>query len=100
MKLTYPDRFLDNEQVLMRRCGYFPIFDRRTGHSSFIRELSSVSYPRFHVYLSKADNKFIISLHLDQKKPSYGGYKAHSGEADGQVVENEANRINKILNNL
>ena len=40
-----------------------------------------------------AEDKFIFSLHLDQKKPIYEGTHAHNGEYFGPVVETEADRI-------
>ncbi len=39
----------------------------------------------------------MLNLHLDQKKASYKGQKAHSAEYDGQVVENEINRLSSLL---
>ena len=35
------------------------------------------------------NNYFEVSLHLDQKKPIYIGSPAHSGEYEGELVENE-----------
>jgi len=37
-------------------------------------------------------------LHLDQKKPTYSGSHAHAGEYSGTTVEDEAKRIQQILN--
>ena len=39
----------------------------------------------------------MFNLHLDQKKPTYEGHVAHSGEYDGELVEEEAERIRRIL---
>lgn len=80
---------------MLRKCGYFPDgVDERTGEMRFIRSMGGGDFPRFHVY-SKKDERggFIISLHLDQKRPSYGGSAAHGGEYEGEMVEREAIRI-------
>jgi hypothetical protein len=57
------------------------------------------NYPRFHVYLKQQGTDFIFSLHLDQKKPSYGakGVHAHNGEYFGPVVQDEEDRIKSAL---
>lgn len=78
---------------LIRRCGYGKIFDLKNGKVSYTRKLGSGLYPRFHVYLKEKDDYFTVSLHLDQKKASYEGSHAHSGEYDGELVTNEARRI-------
>ena len=78
---------------LIRRCGYGEIFDRKTDQVSYKRALGGGGYPRFHVYLKDFDTYFEVSLHLDQKKASYVGSSAHSGEYDGEQVDNEARRI-------
>jgi len=79
---------------LMRTCGYMPF------HDSYIKPLAPSGYPRFHIYASETDDKYILNLHLDQKKPSYGKQAAHSGEYDGQVVEQEARRIQNQIDQL
>jgi hypothetical protein len=40
---------------------------------------------------------YVFNLHLDQKKTSYEGSHAHSGQYDGEVVDREADRIMKTL---
>ncbi|MBW6441132.1 hypothetical protein K0B03_03825 [Patescibacteria group bacterium] len=75
----------------MRKCGYAPF------HSSFARVLAGSGYPRFHIYINDNGDKYILNLHLDQKRPSYGKETAHSGEYDGKVVEDEVERIMKFL---
>ncbi len=81
------NKFNENLYSFMRDCGYMPF------HNSYIRPLAPSGYPRFHIYISETDEKYIFNLHLDQKKPSYGKESAHSGEYDGQVVGQEARRI-------
>lgn len=76
---------------LLRECGYAPFYD------SFVKTLSGSGYPRFHLYINEMDNQYILNLHLDQKRPSYGKETAHSGEYEGKVVEQEAERIEELL---
>lgn len=92
---------------LMRRIGYQPAFFQNPGEVSIVRQLGRNDYPRFHCYIVPASaqgsgeakqNDMIFKLHLDQKKPSYEGQKGHSGDYDGDVVENEAERIKSLLN--
>lgn len=83
-------------EKLIRRCGYGKLEDRRSGQTSYVRRLSGLFYPRFHVYILKEGDNFVFNLHLDQKRPIYKGVTAHSGEYDGEVVEREAARIKSI----
>ncbi|MBI4099306.1 hypothetical protein HY442_02145 [Candidatus Parcubacteria bacterium] len=81
---------------LMRRCGYAP---HPADGRSFIRRAGPNPYPRFHVYVVPEGGAGIrLRLHLDQKKPSYEGSTAHSGEYDSEVVAREMERIRKALN--
>lgn len=85
-----------NHLEIIRRCGYGLIRDGRRGQVSFVRRLGRDFYPRFHLYLEKGQ----LNLHLDQKRPSYQGVAAHSGEYQGEVVEREAARIRQIIDYL
>lgn len=101
MKLVFNRTFRENERMLMRRCGYFEIFNRYTGETSFIRQLRRTPYPRFHLYIQKRDaQSLVMNLHLDSKKPSYSGAAAHAGEYDSEVVNDEAVRLQSILQRL
>ncbi len=84
-------------EVFMRRAGYAYLRDRHTGQDSFVRRLSGNFYPRFHVYLVHMGENVIFNLHLDQKKPSYDGMNAHSGEYDSEIVKSEAARIRSLI---
>ena len=77
--------------TLLRRAGY------SAHNNSFVRILERSGYPRFHIYVEKQGDALILNLHLDQKRPVYQGTPAHSGEYDGKVVEQEAERIKQIL---
>jgi len=101
MKLTIAGPFKDNFYNLMRDIGYlYTNTDEKTGKMSFVNPVGTAGrygYPRFHIYLTVKDSGLIFDLHLDQKKPSYKGTAAHSGEYDGEVVAREAERIKQIL---
>ena len=107
-------KFSGNIYNLMRQAGYHP------EGQSFAKCLGASDYPRFHIYLSVSPafgevsretlrqgsgqaprtgsgQAIEINLHLDQKKPSYEGAAAHSGEYEGELVEKEAERIKQIL---
>ena len=75
----------------MRSLGYS--FDRQeVDEWSFVRRISG-DYPRYHAYTHLETSTLVINLHIDQKKPSYSGTRAHAGEYDGELVEREIARI-------
>ena len=96
MRITL--KFSGSVYNLMRQSGYHPHETEREkdGESSFVRRLGSADYPRFHAYVSHGTEEVVINLHLDQKKPTYSGTSAHSGEYDGDLVEREAERIKQM----
>ncbi len=77
--------------AFMRRSGYAPF------HDSYVRILGAGGYPRFHVYIDDLPDKYVLNLHLDQKRPSYGHETAHSGDYEGPVLEQEADRVLDLL---
>lgn len=82
-----------------RDAGYTPLgIDDKTQELVFSKNLSSGMYPRFHTYCKTLTGNLTIccNLHLDQKKPSYQGVSAHSGEYEGQLLEKEVQRIISI----
>ncbi len=87
-------------EVVLRRAGYTPFTDPRSGEESFVRRLGTHFYPRFHVYIEMEADQLRVNLHLDQKQPSYQGFKKHSGEYGGPVVETEADRLYAALTGL
>jgi hypothetical protein len=87
----------DNVVNISRKLGYVIIDSKENGKYNLVRKLTGLNYPRFHVYLKVAGDRFIFSLHLDQKAPIYKGTHAHSGEYAGPVVEDEVDRIKNIL---
>ncbi|MCH7828342.1 hypothetical protein IH982_00520 [Patescibacteria group bacterium] len=83
---------------IMRKCRYAPDGqDSRTGELRFFRSLTGRRYPRFHLYATTTDDEAIIKLHLDQKQPSYQGSSAHSGEYEGPLLKQEAQRILNLV---
>ena len=91
----------ENIASLARIIGYRSLNTIPDGEFNLVRSLGR-NYPRFHLYLKKdARDKILhFSLHLDQKKPSYRGQVAHSGEYEGELVEAERARIEKILQGI
>ena len=86
----------ENLLSLVRKIGY-RVNSSSRGEFNCIRPVQGSDYPRFHLFIEEDEDKFIFKLHLDQKKPSYSGSSAHSGEYEGRVVEEEAEKIKKIV---
>ena len=82
---------------LMRTLGYQPAYFQKAGEVSIVRPLARQDYPRFHLYIKPLGADLNFSLHLDHNKPSYEGQTGHSGDYDGEVVEDEAKRIKSLL---
>ncbi len=83
---------------LMRRAGYG--FERKNptrAKTLLAGGCGADQYPKFHVYAHKEGDTLFVNLHLDQKKPTYAGVTAHSGEYDGEIVEQEAERIKALI---
>lgn len=100
MKIYLPFDFKGDLRTLIRRAGYGEFNDPNTGKTSFTKRLISDYYPRFHIYIEQdRDNKIFLSLHLDQKKPSYPGAHAHSADYDGEAVEREAAKLQGLIKN-
>ncbi len=82
---------------LLRRFGY--AFDHHTdkGETSFVRPLARAGYPRFHIYAVASGSSLSISIHLDQKRHTYGEETRHHGEYedDGALAE-EVRRIKEL----
>lgn len=93
MKVAYDAKVVPNPLLVLRQAGYAPFRDPVTGDESFIIRLTTEYYPRFHLYVEEKGDEVIFSLHLDQKKPSYGSGPAHGGEYEGPTVEREMRRI-------
>ena len=86
----------ENIVNLVRSLGY-SLKPGKSGEFNCLRPVSDLEYPRLHLFIKEDEDKLVFDLHLDQKKPSYSGNRAHSGEHEGKVVEEEVERIKKIL---
>ena len=82
---------------LLRRVGYKYLSTTPDAELVFSRSIVGGDFPRFHIYAREQGDKLEISLHLDQKKPSYEGSSAHGGEYDGELVAEEVNNIKKLV---
>ncbi len=85
-----------NVTDLVRSVGYRPIGTTLQGELNCVRPLAG-DYPRFHIYLVETPEILTFSIHLDQKKPVYEGATAHNGDYEGEVVEEEVQRIKDIV---
>ncbi|MGB3073118.1 MAG: hypothetical protein WBP40_02165 [Candidatus Moraniibacteriota bacterium] len=87
----------DTTVTLFRRAGY--IFQREEGtETSFIRPLGSSGYPRFHCYVKSKPDSIECSIHLDQKRETYGRTTRHHGEyEDAGALADEIRRIQPLL---
>ncbi len=83
--------------ALARQIGYILQKSTDRSETAFIRPLMGGEFPRFHLYVAEEGENFILNLHLDQKQSKYAGSAAHGGEYDGELVEQEAARINNSL---
>lgn len=98
MKIYLPEDFSGSIGLFLKRAGYSERIHPQTGQPNYVRRLGGDFYPRFHVYIEQSkDGKQFLSLHLDQKKPSYAGAHAHNAEHDGERIEQEGNRISNLL---
>lgn len=85
------ENFRESVSYFLRSCGYS--IHGASGEQSFVRRLTRNNYPRFHVYAKMDGEDLVVSLHLDQKKPSYEGEHAHSAEYEGELLVGEVERI-------
>lgn len=83
---------------IMRKGGYAPTLQTNPEEEEYSKTLMGRRYPRFHIYASvlPEEKKAFLSLHLDQKQPSYQGVAAHGGEYEGPLLEVEAQRIKRL----
>lgn len=87
-----------NLRDALRSAGYFGLRNRFSSETGYVRRLSlNQFYPRFHLYLTETSDGLRLKLHLDQKRESYQGAKAHSADYDEETVKEEAQRILEIL---
>ena len=95
MKVVYEKVVMHSPLAVLRKAGYSPFTDPQSGERSFVLKLTSEFYPRFHLYVDEKNCEVTFSLHLDQKKPSYGANQMHGGEYEGPTIEKEMRRIKR-----
>ncbi|MDP3899959.1 MAG: hypothetical protein Q8Q23_02650 [bacterium] len=94
MRLTINSNQLSqNIPHFMRHIGYTLIRDYRTGKESYSRRLTQNHYPRLHCYIFEQGGQVTFNLHLDQRPTRYEGQRAHAGEYDGSIINDELDRI-------
>jgi hypothetical protein len=86
-----------NIEKFLRTLGWAQIYDSRGKKYSYVKRLSRDFYPRIHLYVKEYPDNYVFDLHLDQKKASYKGQSAHSGEYEGEVVNNTLETIKRAL---
>ncbi len=83
----------DNAVTIMRRLGYVFQYEK-SGEQSFIRPLAQAGYPRFHCYVKVDRGRYTFSIHLDQKRETYGQDTRHHGEYENtDALKRELERI-------
>lgn len=100
MEMIIPDSGRFNIINFIREVGYSMLPLSKNGSLNFQKRLTANTYPRLHIYVKKERGEHILNIHLDQKKSSYEGYSAHSGEYEGELVENEVKRIQEYLKKI
>jgi hypothetical protein len=86
-----------NDKYLMRKCGYMPWRNPRSGETSYIRKLGGGYYPRFHIKVRKMGSRLIFDLHLDSRRPMHKiGIRTYEDE-ESRIVSSEADRIKKFI---
>ncbi len=90
----------DNAVTIMRRLGY--IFQRQDNEEmSFVRPLAQAGFPRFHCYVKTEAGKYIFSIHLDQKRETYGKDTRHHGEYENEgALKEELERIEGSMGSI
>jgi len=90
----------DHALTLFRRAGYSFQYEK-DGETSFIRTLASGGYPRFHCYTKNVPTGIECSIHLDQKRETYGKTTRHHGEyADDGALGDEIGRLKNLFGSL
>ena len=93
MEIVIPKDKCPNPTSVLRSAGYSYSVDPVTHEDSWMIRFSADLYPRFHLYVEEKAGNIVFSLHLDQKKASYGGSHSHNAEYDGKLVPHEITRI-------
>ena len=92
MDRFFPGPLADRVWNVMRGAGYGQ--QKADGSEiAFTRRLTGTPFPRLHAYVEERGGGARVSLHIDQRQPSYEGSKAHGGEYAGPLLEREMDRL-------
>lgn len=97
MKFRLPNNFSRNVPNLVRKAGYFQIFDQKSGKGSYIRKVGANRYPRFHLYITESEAEVVFDLHLDQSATRYNNQTAHNADYESEEVKQELTRIYQAI---
>lgn len=89
----------DTALTFMRRAGY-GYQKEGSGEVAFTRRVGASPFPRYHAYTQQEGTQVTINLHLDQKETTYQGSRAHSGEYDGPLIQQELDRLRAFAQSL
>lgn len=95
MKVTWEKQLKVQPREIMEQAGYHEFVDPNTHKTSYVMRVGPQYYPRYHVYLKEVSSGIVVDLHIDQKKASYEGQRAHSGEYEGPLVREEFARLGR-----
>jgi hypothetical protein len=85
---------------MLRRAGYFYIFNQKSQQGSFIKKLTTQPYPRFHLYITEKPTEIVFDLHLDQSATRQKGQIAHRADYESEQVKEELTKIYHTVNNF
>jgi hypothetical protein len=100
MKFRLPNKFTHSPEHMLRRAGYFYIFDQNSQQGSFIKKLTDQRYPRFHLYITENPTEIIFDLHLDQSVTRLTGQTAHRADYESEEVKQELTKIYHAVNSF
>lgn len=100
MKIRFERKLKDNPMTLLRRCGYKPWRDPRSGKEAFIKRLSAAFYPRFHIFGIYEGDKLVFDLHLDSRRPMHRKGVRSFEDEESPVVRQEADRIREVIEKI
>lgn len=99
MRFTF-NQLTDNAVTTMRRVGYVFQYQKKS-EMSFVRPLGQSGFPRFHCYVKTEQGKYIFSIHLDQKRETYGKETRHHGEYEhAGALKEEIERIESVAGTM
>lgn len=87
-----------NFRNVMRRAGYKPWRDPRSGSESYIRRMGASFYPRFHARAAHDSSpNVVLDLHFDWRRPMHRAGIRSTENEESEVVQKEAERILSLV---